>query len=154
MTQTATLSEVFQVPGSPTTPGTDFPSDATNAPLLNDSTNVSANSHPVQPVNNSATPIEVAPHSVSQATTMTTKPKTTLRLHTFRAQLTFGLKPSEKVNVADLFTMWIEASIKLLVDFALLPFDGEKGTKVTEMAHIQQGDPDFFMEYYSNHQSL
>jgi len=154
MTQTATLSEVFQVPGSPTTPGTDFPSDATNAPLLNDSTNVSANSHPVQPANNSATPIEVAPHSVSQATTTTTKPKTTLRLHTFCAQLTFSLKPSQKVNVADLFTLWIEASIKLLVDFALLPFDGEKGTKVTEMAHIQRGDPDFFTEYYGNHRSL
>jgi len=154
MTQTVKFSEVFQDPGSPATPGTDLPSGTPNASSLIDSANASASSHPVQPANNSATPKEVVPHSVSQATTTTTKPKTTLRLHTFCAQLTFGLKPSQKVNVVDLFTLWTEASIKLLADFALLPFDGEKGTKVTELTHIQQGDPDFFTEYYGNHRSL
>jgi hypothetical protein len=34
--------------------------------------------------------------SVSQAAKTTTRPVHTLRLHTFRAQLTFGLKPSQK----------------------------------------------------------
>jgi len=75
-------------------------------------------------------------------------------LHTFWAQLTFGLKPSQKVNVADQFTHWIEASIKLLGHFALLPFDGEGGAKVTTMKEIRRGDPEFFAEYYGNHRSL
>jgi hypothetical protein len=90
----------------------------------------------------------------SQAAVMTNQPKGTLRLHTFRAQLTFGLKPSQKVNVADQFTLWIEASLKLLGDFALLPFDGAGTTKITAMEHIRWGDPDFFSEYYGNHRSL
>jgi hypothetical protein len=92
--------------------------------------------------------------SVSQAAITTNRPVHTLRLHTFRAQLTFGLKPSQKVNVADQFTLWIEASVKLLPDFALLPYDGESGAKVTTSEHIRRRDPDFFMEYYGNHRSL
>jgi hypothetical protein len=58
------------------------------------------------------------------------------------------------VNVADQFTLWIEASIKLLPDFALLPYDGESGAKVTSSKKICHGDPDFFVEYYGNHHSL
>jgi hypothetical protein len=90
----------------------------------------------------------------SQVAVTTNKPKGTLRLHTFHAQLTFGLKPSQKVNIADQFTLWIEASLKLLGDFALLPFDGAGTTKITAMEHIRWGDPDFFSEYYGNHRSL
>jgi hypothetical protein len=92
-----------------------------------------------------------ASSSVSQAEMTSNQPKNTLRLHTFRAQLTLGLKLSQKVNMADQFTLWIAASIKLLGHFALLPFDGEGGSKVTSVDDIRRGDPDFFVEYYGNH---
>jgi hypothetical protein len=96
----------------------------------------------------------LADGSTSQATVTTAKPRSTLRLHTFRAQLTFGLKPSQNVNVANLFTTWVEASIKLLGNFALLPFDNDTGPKVVTMEDIKRGDPEFFNAYYGNHCSL
>jgi len=96
----------------------------------------------------------LADSSTSQATVTTAKPRSTLRLHTFRAQLTFGLKPSQNVNVANFFTTWVEASIKLLGNFALLPFDNDTGLKVVTMEDIKLGDPEFFNEYYGNHRSL
>jgi hypothetical protein len=74
--------------------------------------------------------------TVSKSTVTTTRPKSTLNLHTFRAQLTFGLKPSQKVNVADLFTSWIDASLKLLSDFALLPFEDDVSDTITSIEHI------------------
>jgi hypothetical protein len=92
--------------------------------------------------------------TASKSTVTTTRPKSTLHLHTFRAQLTFGLKPSQKVNVADLFTSWIDASLKLLSDFALLPFEDDVSDTITSIEHIARGDPDFFMKYYGNHRSL
>jgi hypothetical protein len=92
--------------------------------------------------------------TASKSTVTTTRPKSTLHLHTFRAQLTFGLKPSQKVNVADLFTSWIDASLKLLSDFALLPFEDDVSDTITSIEHIARGDPDFFMKYYGNQRSL
>jgi hypothetical protein len=58
------------------------------------------------------------------------------------------------VNVADLFTSWIDASLKLLSDFALLPFEDDVSDTITSIEHIARGDPDFFMKYYGNHRSL
>ena len=108
-----------------------------------------------------ATPTQNNPHTpskpsqtASKSTVTTARPKSTLHLYTFRAQLTFGLKQSQKVNVADLFTSWIDASIKLLSDFALLPFDDDGSDTVTSTDHIACGDPEFFMKYYGNHRSL
>jgi len=97
---------------------------------------------------------QTEPLPASRSSVTTTKPKGTLRLHTFRAQLTFGLKPSQKVNVAELFTRWMEASILLLADFALLPFSEESTEKITSVDHIRRGDPVFFTTYYGNHRSL
>jgi hypothetical protein len=103
--------------------------------------------------NTSHTPSTLS-QTASKSTVTTTRPKSTLNLHTFRAQLTFGLKPLQKVNVADLFTSWIDASLKLLSDFALLPFDDDVSDTITSIDHIARGDPDFFMKYYGNHRSL
>jgi hypothetical protein len=101
-----------------------------------------------------STQVSQASQTASKSTVTTTRPKSTLRLHTFQAQLTFGLKPSQKVNVADLFTSWIDASLKLLSDFALLPFEDVVSDTITSIEHIAHGDPEFFMKYYGNHRSL
>jgi len=58
-----------------------------------------------------------------QATTITD-------LYTYRAQLTFGLPVSEEVNVAALFTKWVEKSCASLTASSLLPFDSEQGQQV------------------------
>ena len=118
-------------------------------------TSLETASDPAQPLAN--TPItssDPASSSVSQAAITTAQPRGTLRLYTFRAQLTFGLKPSQKVNVADQFNMWLEASIQLLADFTLLPFNKELTEKITSLDHIRRGDPEFYESYYGNHRSL
>lgn len=104
--------------------------------------------------NPSSVPVSATISTSSQSQVTASKPKSTLRLNTFRAQLTFGLKPAQKVNVAELFTSWIEASINLLADFALLPYDDTKQESVTSVAQICRGDPEFFTTYYGNHRSL
>jgi hypothetical protein len=84
-----------------------------------------------------SSPPQLDSANASNANITAQKPNRHLRLHTYRAQLTFGLKPSQKVNVAELFTTWSEASIKLLADFALLPFDSDKQGSVTAVDHIR-----------------
>jgi hypothetical protein len=85
----------------------------TSASPKHSSSTIAADQPPVLPTlhdprqtpANSDTPSTATDNlAISQAGVVTTQPKTALRLHTFRAQLTFGLKPSQKVNVADQFT--------------------------------------------------
>jgi hypothetical protein len=158
-TQSTTSSEVLEIAFPPTADQNKQPDTPTQSVAqLSTASHTATNSGTIQIV---ATTTQNNPHTLlipsqtaSKSTVTTTRPKSMLHLHTFRAQLTFGLKPSQKVNVADLFTSWIDASIKLLSDFALLPFDDEDTDTITSTDHIACGDPDFFMKYYGNHRSL
>jgi hypothetical protein len=76
--------------------------------------------------------------------------------HTYRAQLTFGLKPSKTgVNVANLFNEWFLATSKSLENFSLLPFEeGEKGQQISSAEQIPVDSTTFYKDYYFNHRIL
>jgi hypothetical protein len=82
--------------------------------------------------------------------------ETTVTYHTYRAQLTFGLKPTKTgVNVAKIFTDWFIASSKSLENFSLVPFEeGEKGQQISATDQIPDDSSTFYKDYYFNHRVL
>jgi hypothetical protein len=75
--------------------------------------------------------------------------------YTYRAQLTFGLKTTKDVNVAQHFIEWIKNSCELLPNFSLLPFEeGEKGQQISSVAQVPHENQAFYTMYYSNHRVL
>jgi hypothetical protein len=73
---------------------------------------------------------------------------------TFRLQLTCGLDKGTRVNLPDLFRKWVEQTSSSIPDFALLPFEDEKGQVITKPAQIPDDNPSFYQEYYYNHRVL
>jgi hypothetical protein len=88
------------------------------------------------------------------STVTTRNPQKSLTFYTYRAQLTFGLPISQEVNVAALFTKWVEKSCASLNAFSLLPFDSEQGQQVTSPVQIPGDDASFYSQYYYKHRIL
>lgn len=59
-----------------------------------------------------------------------------------------------KLNVAALFTEWLEASMNMLENFSLLLYDSPQGQKITSAEQVSPEDMLFFNDYYHNHQVL
>ncbi len=75
--------------------------------------------------------------------------------YTYRAQLTFGLKPTKSgVNVADLFNKWLENSCTHLGNFSLLPFDEDKGQQIMSLSQVPEDNASFYTKYFFNHRVL
>jgi hypothetical protein len=72
----------------------------------------------------------------------------------FHAQLTWGLEPSPSVNLPRLFREWVKNTSQCLPDFALLPYDDEKGQVITFPSQDPDDNSDFFQDYYYNHRPL
>jgi hypothetical protein len=81
-------------------------------------------------------------------------PEEQKRFFTFRAQLTYGLNRGTKVHLPDLFRKWVAISSHQIPDFALLPFEDEKGLTVNVPDQVPEENPTFFKEYYFNHHVL
>jgi hypothetical protein len=74
---------------------------------------------------------------------------------TYRAQLTFGLKPTTAgVNVPTLFKHWIHSSSETLPDFSLLPYEDENGQQITSQDQAPDDNPEFYMKFFFNHRVL
>jgi len=73
---------------------------------------------------------------------------------TYRAQLTWGLEAGKRVNLPQLFREWVYTSSKHIPNFALLPFDEEKGQVITTAEQIPDDNPSFYTAYYHNHRVL
>jgi hypothetical protein len=76
--------------------------------------------------------------------------------YTYRAQLTFGLKPNkEGVNVAQLFQRWIFSSCESIPDFSLVPYEQpDNGQQITSIDQVPKENPTFYSMYYHNHRVL
>jgi len=96
-------------------------------------------------------PNRIMKDSIPPATDLPEKETTTF---TFRAQLTWGLEVGTRVNLPQLFREWVKQTGSLLPDFALLPFDDDKGTVVTTPEQVPYDNPTFFQDYYYNHRIL
>jgi hypothetical protein len=64
-------------------------------------------------------PMGTCQESTSKATVTTKAPAKTLTFFTYRAQLTFGLKPCREVNVANMFLQWFESTKVIPTTFVL-----------------------------------
>jgi hypothetical protein len=63
---------------------------------------------------------------------------------TFRSQLTWGLELGSRVNLPQLLRGWVKQSAECLPDFALLPFDDEKGQVLTKPEQVPDDNPTLF----------
>jgi hypothetical protein len=91
----------------------------------------------------------------SQAIYTLNQPTPDITMHTFCAQLTFGLPPSPQINVADHFLTWLETSFKHLKTFSLLPFDdANQDPPITSITQLVPDNPTFFGTYFHNHRIL
>jgi len=79
------------------------------------------------------------------------KPCTTF---TFQAQLTWGLTLGSRVNLPTLFREWVNNTWQCTPDFALLPFDDEKGQVITTSDQVPDDNPGFYKCYKHNHRVL
>lgn len=140
-------SQLFTIPGTPR---------ATKAPGFG--RGGGAPSHVIASPNARFTPQSPSPHTPTMLNTVLPDNPPNLPPKTFfmyRAQLTFGLKPTAAgVNVATLFKRWIHSSSETLPDFSLLPYDEEKGQQITSQNQAPDDNPDFYGKYYHNHRIL
>jgi hypothetical protein len=95
--------------------------------------------------------IQLLASEVPPATEQTEKTVTTF---TFRAQLTWGLPFGTRVNLPQLFREWIKTTSTLIPEFALLPFDDEKGQAIVSAAQVPDDNASFYQDYYHNHRVL
>jgi hypothetical protein len=58
------------------------------------------------------------------------------------------------VNLPQLFREWVSQSAECLPDFALLPFDDEKGQVLKKPEQVPDDNPTFYQDYYYNHRIL
>jgi hypothetical protein len=82
------------------------------------------------------------------------KPERSITTFSFRAQLTWGLPSGTRVNLPQLFREWVAATHKLIPDFALLPFNDDKGQVIVSPDQVPDDNPSFFQDYYYNHRVL
>jgi len=72
----------------------------------------------------------------------------------FRAQLTWDLELGTRVNLPQFFRELVKKSSELIPDFALIPFDDEKGPVITKNEQVPDDNPTFYQDYYHNHRIL
>jgi hypothetical protein len=72
-------------------------------------------------------------------------------MFTFRAQLTWGLKKGPEVNLPALFMDWVANTAKNIPDFALVPFEDDKGQVISTPDQVPYDNPSFYKDYYHNH---
>jgi hypothetical protein len=74
---------------------------------------------------------------------------------TYRAQLTFNLTQSKDgVNVAKFFRRWIYSSSESIDNFALVPYDDDKGQQISSIDQVPEDNASFYSAYYHNHRVL
>jgi hypothetical protein len=74
---------------------------------------------------------------------------------TYRAQLTFSLPQSkEGVNVTKYFCRWIYSSCESIDNFALVPYDDDKGQQISSIEQVPEDNASFYSAYYHNHRVL
>ncbi len=80
---------------------------------------------------------------------------TSTTFYTYRAQLTFGLpKNSEDINVTKYFRRWIFSSFESIPHLTLVPYEDEKGLKISSLEQVPKDNMDFYSTYYHNHRVL
>ncbi len=77
-----------------------------------------------------------------------------ITMFTFRAQLTWGLDKGPQVNLPELFRDWVKHTNKYIPDFALVPFEDDKGQVISTPEQVPNDNPTFYKEYYHNHRVL
>jgi hypothetical protein len=117
--------------------------DNTSKPQVTFQSSPAPSTVPVKPVLTTVLPNQDSDESKKAST-----------FFTYKAQLTFGLQRGREVNMAILFSKFLANAIKLVPLFSLLPYNDNKGLKISFTTQPPEDNPDFYQTYYKNHRIL